>query len=399
MKTNALSLSILALVTMTACQQEVAPPTEESQATEIATAESKIIIGADNRRSTDQLTQRNYVRKVGQLLTHYPTGRNRSKISACSATAINNDYIITAAHCAFNEDGKLHENQYFYPGINEKDTSPNGKFKVSKVYMPSMYNAGDSHPEYDIAIMKVENNSSGKSLGSVVGTFGYWGKDEYPSGEVFTIGYPSDKPDSKQYYQAGCEAIQHNYSSNVLSLDCDVIKGQSGSPILVYSDEHQNYYVHGVVTSESTHTNYGTALSQERGKIIRHIVNGTFQSESYKSDNFLESWKSYDYKAPKRVDVFVKNNCSSRDLYIATRYKTLDDEWVTEGYAVIKPHKEYRMFSSGNGIYYIQATSKQGKTITRKDTYHYLEAQRDTVPLQKYQVNKYGLFSHSYGCN
>lgn len=362
---------------------------------EIQISESKAIIGKDDRRNTSEISYVNhsYRDRVGQLITTYRIDEFRAKTSLCSATLINKNFIITAAHCAFQESGSLHENQFFYPSINKSGTSPKGKYRVKRVFFPQAYHPGTVHYEKDIAIMELEKNDNGQEAGSVVGTLGFWGMEDFPNGEVMTVGYPGDKETSGQYFENGCNAENELYSDG-LKIDCDVFGGQSGSPILVYSEKLGVFHVQGVVVGESSTMNYGTRISSERQKIIRAIVNGTFKAEEYH-----ETWREMENPVPQRVTVLIKNICSNKDLYVAYYYKQLNNEWLVGGYQVFKPNEERNLFESKNGVYYLQAARKNGDTLTRSDTQKYLNVVGRNIDLQKYTTNKWGPITHQIGCN
>ncbi len=395
MKTaNVLALCLSTLLSLTSCdQQDLRPPQDGEQNTVVTATESKAIIGSDNRESTDYIAyvNRDYTKRVGQLLTKVFLDETRYRYSICTATVIGRRYIITAAHCAFDEDGELLKDQFFYPGIRKENTSPNSKYRVNKVYMPQNYRAGSVDPENDMAVMELDLDSMNAPAGSYVGTMGYWGNDDFNNERVLTLGYPGDKRLSTQYFETDC--YSNIRSGKELTLDCDVITGQSGSPILIYHKGLKEHFVAGVITSSGSYTNYGSHMNKEREKIIKQIIAGTYHPQ-----NFTEKWRTLSVRKSNLVKVFVKNTCSGQDLYVAYRYKNLDDEWSTEGFKVLKYGEDIEFFNTRNGVYYLGVTRKNGNFLTTRDTTKYLPAHGGDVPLQKFHKTEFGVYTHNYYC-
>lgn len=398
---TAISLSLITILSLASCKQEMRPPIDGDENANITAAQSKVVIGADNRQSISHIDSSlsRQALKVGQLITYYQVGNNQSRMQVCTASLIANNYIITAAHCAFNESGdSLLTHQYFYPGIDEENTSPYGKYPVLELFLPSSFSKqGDSaNPNHDMAIMRIGNDEKGVSAGSKVGTFGFWGREEFVDSKALTIGYPGDKPSNTQYFENNCQVYGNNYN-DLLELECDVYRGQSGSPLLIHSDKYDGYYLQGVISAESSDMNYGSRLSDERSKIIKYILKGEFNSQAYQNENFQEQWKSLDYGNPSIIDVRVKNTCSS-ELYLAYRYKSKDGEWRSEGYTKLKANEERFLFQTGNGIWYLRGVNENRNIVTNEDSYIYLDREGRKVSFQKYSVDKYGSFTYEFGC-
>ncbi|MZR64436.1 serine protease [Alcanivorax sp. DP30] len=381
---------------------QMAPTGENIPADLSGEIKSRGILGYDDRKSSLQLPTylEKYRRRVGQLITFLPAEKGKISRSTCTGSLIQKNYIITAAHCALDANGQLLDNQFFYPDIQEGRVSYN-KYRVVRVFFPSDYSHNaNADTGRDIAIMELDRSDEGKHAGEVAGWFGFWGKNEFPSGKVTTIGYPGDKEHGHQYFQENCNAVNSNpYDPDDLRIDCDVFRGQSGSAVLVYSPDYDAYHVHGVIQSESRVMNFGSRVSPERQNIFNYIVKGEFGSSAYQAENFSESWRSLAYAKPDKVHVYARNECGNDDLYIAYNYKSDSGEWVTEGFNKLEPKHEMEIFNTGNGVYYLSARNPSGKIFTRSDMKKYMPYYDTSIGLQKYNVKEFGTFTYSFGCD
>lgn len=321
MKNQSLLFVIAALVLSTSCSDEQLAQVENN------IISSNIIIGADNRvRVSGEYDS--YNRTVGQIIFE----KDNQKISLCSATAIDDQFIITAAHC-FYEGTTILKNAYFYPGRRESKTMPFDRFPVQEFFHPKEYNPSTNaltNSGHDIAIARVGVDSQGRGLQRRVGFMGLWGMNQLSLTQMKTIGYPGDKGDYFQYKEENCRA--HNDQSLFFSTTCDTFKGQSGSPAFFFHQATEKYYIRGVIASETDQENIVAKLTQRRVEIIQDIIDNNITDPAWVMRRVFKD---------ARVRVIIDNQCS-KDMHVA--YHQFDEPAKTEGFYTIKAGQRYEMF-------------------------------------------------------
>ncbi|MFP8967365.1 trypsin-like serine peptidase [Pokkaliibacter sp. CJK22405] len=347
------------------------------------------VIGKDNRVSADSLRE-DFATKTG--LIHYSTGtpgKNPVTITVCTGAMIGAGFILTAAHCAFDKYGNPIRNAMFSPGAKDPYHLPYGSFPIKYSYVPQDYDYDYKSTSMsiasDIAIMAIGQDQSEQDANRLVGTFSYWGR-KYPENEVpiTTIGYPSDKKNAL-FYETGCKVIKQY--DNLLRLNCDVAKGQSGGPLIRYSAEYDRNYIFGVISGMSANDSYGAYISAERQQIIKAIMNNRYDDTA-----FAEHWYEIEHPVDE-ISVIVSNTCQSSEVLAGIRYKNLNGKWVNEGFYHIAAGTDMLIAKTGNGIFYMSGTRDKGKSfLNRKDTRY------DDVPYQKVQTFVYGPYTFPFGC-
>ncbi|MDD0852554.1 trypsin-like serine protease [Halobacteriovorax sp. GB3] len=389
---STLTILILSLLTYSCKESNI----NETASNQLEVVSSSTIIDQDDRIATKSTPFDNKItNKVGQIRSIKINSQGEKGSLSCSAAVIAKNLILTAAHCLFKDTikGELIEDAYFYPGAMDVTTYPFGRFPVIKSYQPAAYQAQDAvEDENDFAIVELGPNSEGKHVGQFVGTLAYWGKADLEDGDATTIGYPGDKESMVQHYEKDC--FVKVYSDKTLSTYCDVIKGQSGSPLLRYSQKHGFYFIFGVITSTRTYSNEASRLTKERQSIINAIKNSTFKSE-----NFEEKWKTNKHSHSNEINLFVQNKCN-KDLYVALRYKNLDGDWKSQGFHILKKGKTKNLGVTTNGVFYFAASANQGRSfINRADIVRDLEdGMGDDVHFEKVHVKKFGDYFKVYDC-
>jgi V8-like Glu-specific endopeptidase len=177
-------------------------------------------------------------RRVGRLSFTTPTGTGY-----CSATVIKNNYIVTAAHCVYDTAAnRFYTNWVFIPAY-KNGSAPYGTFKwTSATVLNTWINLSGSYSinswaRYDVAIIKLGNNSAGQSVNTMVGSMGYginWGYNNL----WFNSGYPwkNFQLNSISYpglYQRACINEGFQQSTNVVGGGCIWGSGMSGGSWLV----------------------------------------------------------------------------------------------------------------------------------------------------------------------
>ncbi|MCH8542684.1 MAG: trypsin-like serine protease [Alcanivorax sp.] len=333
---------------------EVAPM-PESAPTDDGVRE-RVIIGPDNRRRTP--ANYNWVtRTVGQL----EAPRSNNRLSRCTATAISPRHVLTSAHCVYevvNGQPRLDEDIYFYPGANQYNQMPYGRFRVTRIHHPESYDPLSSTLAgvgYDIAVLEVGTDDTGRDLARRVGFRGYWGTSTLQPGVMTTLGYPGDKTARVQYYEEDCAFDL--VGNTMLRTYCDVFSGQSGSPALVTHPERQGEsFIHAVISGETTTANYATRIHPERQRIIAAITRDEYNPQT---SNENERWRSITLLDSQRINVVAHNTCRAGQ-YVGIQYLGLNGDWATEGFYQLAPGDSVELAQTRNSIFYVHAHDLQG---------------------------------------
>ncbi|MGB8213646.1 MAG: hypothetical protein WCE68_08815 [Anaerolineales bacterium] len=159
----------------------------------------------------------------------------------CSATVLDNNVIVTAAHCVFDT---THNNWYsswvFVPAY-ANGNEPFGEFPANDCWVLNKYIAlkGNysitSWTQYDVAVCSMDTNGT-DTLNDYVGYAGYTWNYNYDQ-SIFDLGYPFEDVhlNSLPYpgeYLMQCEGETFQKSTGVLGMGCDWGPGISGGPWL-----------------------------------------------------------------------------------------------------------------------------------------------------------------------
>ncbi len=156
-------------------------------------------------------------------------GRLESRVSFCSATLIAADLILTAAHCVFDpETGQRFaaEDLLFAAGLR------NGRAVASRsaqrtIVLPS-YRPGEGEGlemiGQDIALVELASAINDPGIVPLQTGIGLERDDT-----VTIVSYGRDREDHASI-EEGCQVLDR--SGNVRSLDCSIVPGSSGAPVM-----------------------------------------------------------------------------------------------------------------------------------------------------------------------
>lgn len=191
-------------------------------------------------------------RWVGKFTFTTPEG-NRS----CSATAINKDHIVTAAHCVYGtaSSNSWYTDKAFTPAYRNGNapygTFPSAGCRILTAWADlSGFYSINSWARHDVAVCKMGKNSAGKTLNQAVGWAAYgwnWGDNQLH----FNSGYPArDYNDtllsSPAQYLRSCTAESFKQTTDTLGSGCQYGRGISGGSWL---RGYKPNYVTGSVNS------------------------------------------------------------------------------------------------------------------------------------------------------
>ena len=190
---------------------------------------------------------------VGRFSFHTSSGT-----SYCSATAISNNHIVTAAHCVYDTASRnvWYTAKVFTPAYRDGN-APYGTFPTTAcTILTAWVNlsgsfAINSWTQYDVAVCQVGTNSAGQTLNNAVG---YAGR-QWDYGYVrsfFDMGYPFNNYLDNTIGDAGkflrtCASESFQQATDVLGTGCNWSRGISGGPWLIaYAPPTVSGYVNSV---------------------------------------------------------------------------------------------------------------------------------------------------------
>jgi|ABEF01.1.fsa_nt_gi V8-like Glu-specific endopeptidase len=241
----------------------------------------------DNRRALTSEAVKDYEKAVGQIRA---TGVDRTR--HCTGTAVAPQFVLTVVHCLFNDLGEPYGKIDFFPGARANNGEPFGSFPVLRYYRPAQYKLNRKtagNLRYDLALVEVGLNRKGQRISEAAGVVPFRAADGSTPGVMTILGYPNDKEQYGAYIQSDCR-IQL-FARILYRTECFATKGQSGSPVLVYDDNQQRYYVQGVLSGVTKSASFATRITPEREAILQAIVQGDYPQEV--PNNTREKWQQY----------------------------------------------------------------------------------------------------------
>ncbi|MFO1152888.1 MAG: trypsin-like serine protease [Rhodospirillales bacterium] len=200
-------------------------------------------------------------RWVGKLTFNTPTGG-----ASCSATSISGNNIVTAAHCVYDSTNNVFYSNWVFSPAYRNGASPYGTFTANQcwvltawVNLTGAYSI-NTWTRYDVAVCKLNPNSSGQTLNNAVGWAGRLWNAGYNQ-LVFNSGYPANNyldqqitPGPAQYLRS-CTAETFTQTTDTLGEGCNWSRGISGGSWLV---GYQPLIVAGQVNSVNSGFFVGT---------------------------------------------------------------------------------------------------------------------------------------------
>ncbi len=185
--------------------------------------------------NTNEALWKIYPHKWSGLFTFTTPSGNAS----CSATAISNNHILTAAHCVYDTPSrnKYYTNMAFHPAYRN-GSKPYGTFAAAGcrvltawVNLSGSYSI-NSWARHDVAVCNAGKNSAGQTLNNAVGWAGRSWNLTYQQLH-FNSGYPASNyndaslPSPTAYLRA-CTAESFQQTTETLGSGCYYGRGISG---------------------------------------------------------------------------------------------------------------------------------------------------------------------------
>ena len=202
--------------------------------------------------------------------------------SSCSATAISNNHIVTAAHCVYDTPSRnaFYTNKAFTPAYRNGN-APYGTFPITSCRVLAAWKNLDggysisTWTRHDVAVCNVSTNSIGQTLNAAVGWAGRsW---DLPSQQLhFNAGYPANDvndnflPNPAQYLRA-CTAESFQHTTDTLGSGCFYGRGISGGPWLKNYAPAKNQSTVNSVNSGlfiGEHNLYGARFTSRNIKVL-----------------------------------------------------------------------------------------------------------------------------------
>lgn len=191
------------------------PEAVEATSAEALEAGAESIIGTDDRE------------RVG-VTTNYPNsavGHLEPGGYLCTAHLIDDNSVLTSAHCAFDASGEPLSPSTFAPG-RDRATDPFGTCEVEGAWAPPEY-VEEGRIPFDFAVLNLADGCD--AIGVQTGTFGLFARSGSFAGVRSTVqGYPGEAVFGTQKRMRGTIARSQK---RLIFYPMDTTGGQSGSPL------------------------------------------------------------------------------------------------------------------------------------------------------------------------
>lgn len=280
------------------------------------------IIGKDDRLPVISKSQ-----KTEGLGVLYSKFHSKEGLSNCTATAIGNDYIITAAHCVYDLGTKAFAKEIsFLPGLIKSAPNISDRYFVKRAHVLKDFAKQGGNNEItissDIALLKVARYQQ-QSIEEAHGAKEIKAFDRADRDYDF-YAFPGDKLDQHSLWREhGCESSLNQRNKKIVETDCDTVEGMSGGALL---DGNNNIVAINSSYTDNSRNNFFSALTFSRINSIRNII------ERGEDPAFL----SKDLKATPYFSVHFRNNCAIT-VYVAVAYFEMGTgKTIIDGYFPVK---------------------------------------------------------------
>jgi V8-like Glu-specific endopeptidase len=215
------------------------------------TAEMTADATADEMVGTSQVYDSFYLNYYVPLQTIYPhrwvgrlSFRTPSGTSYCSATAISNNIMLTAAHCVYDSTANVWYSGWVFSPAYRNGATPYGSYPATRCWVLTAWvnlvgaYAINTWTRHDVAVCKMGPNSAGQGLNNMVGWMGrQWNVLTYVR-HFFNLGYPfrdytlTNLPYPGQYL-LGCAAESFAQTTDTYGMGCNWGPGISGGPWVI----------------------------------------------------------------------------------------------------------------------------------------------------------------------
>ncbi len=152
----------------------------------------------------------------------------------CSASVISpNNIIVTAAHCVYNTDTNTWNSGWVFVPADRNGAAPYGSFPWSSATVLNAWMAAPNSlagRAYDVAVIKLGNNSAGYPVTAYTGWLGRTWNGGYVQ-NLHAVGYPSNLNSGRYTYI--CTAESFYQAADILGMGCNMMHGSSGGPWIV----------------------------------------------------------------------------------------------------------------------------------------------------------------------